>query len=154
MALFDLAIHSGNEEEVLPSRLQRGHSREERVKRRSRSGPIPSSSRGSASPSRLRSSSAASRSSSEPTIHEASLTDVMDTALALGVYRREVGLSVAIDITFDFRSDTPPGQDPDALSPTLRRHHQLLWSKPLPSGAPFELDVTTRHTNLHHLSEL
>ena len=43
-------------------------------------------------------------------------------------------------ITFDFRSDTPPGRDPDALSPTLRRYHQLLWSKPLPSGAPFELD--------------
>ena len=48
-----------------------------------------------------------------------------------------------IDITFDFRSDTPPGLDPDTYSPTLRRYHQLLWSKPLPSGAPFELDVTT-----------
>ena len=65
-----------------------------------------------------------------------------------------MGLGEAIDITFDFRSDTPPGGDPDALSPTLRRYHQLLWSKPLPSGAPFELDVTTPHTYLHHLSEL
>jgi len=39
-----------------------------------------------------------------------------------------------IDITFDFRSDTPgyPKKDPDALSPTLRRYHKLLWSKPLP----------------------
>ena len=37
----------------------------------------------------------------------------------------------AIDSTFDFRSDTPPGKDPDARSPTLRRYHQLLWSKPL-----------------------
>jgi len=65
-----------------------------------------------------------------------------------------MGLGEAIDITFDFRSDTPPGRDPDALSPTLRTYHQLLWSKPLPSGAPFELDVTTPHTYLHHLSEL
>ena len=59
-----------------------------------------------------------------------------------------------IDTTFDFRSDTPPGEDPDACSPTLRRYHQLLWSKPLPSGVPFELDVTTRFAYLHHRSEL
>lgn len=45
-----------------------------------------------------------------------------------------------IDVTFDFRSDTPPGMDPDARSPTLRRYHRLLWSKPLPSGRAFELD--------------
>ena len=59
-----------------------------------------------------------------------------------------------VDITFDFRSDTPPGRDPDSLSPTLRRYHKLLWSKPLPSGARFELDDTTRGGYLHHLSEL
>jgi hypothetical protein len=63
-----------------------------------------------------------------------------------------------IDVAFDFRSDTPgygrPGVDPDSSSPTLRRYHQLLWSKPLPSGAPFELDVTTPHAYLHHVSEL
>jgi hypothetical protein len=59
-----------------------------------------------------------------------------------------------IDITFDFRSDTPPGRDPDAASPTLRRYHQLLWSKQLPSGAPFTLDVTTPRVYLHHRSEL
>jgi hypothetical protein len=70
------------------------------------------------------------------------------------VYFQEMGLGEAIDITFDFRSDTPAGRDPDALSPTLRRYHQLLWSKPLPRGAPFELDVTTPHTYLHHHSEL
>jgi hypothetical protein len=58
-----------------------------------------------------------------------------------------------IDTTFDFRSDTPPGLDPDAFSPTLRRYHQLLWSKPLPSGVPFMLDVTTPRC-LHHHSEL
>jgi Family of unknown function (DUF6994) len=59
-----------------------------------------------------------------------------------------------IDTTFDFRSDTPPGTDPDTTSPTLRRYHQLLWSKPLPSGAAFELDVTTQSVYLHHRSEL
>lgn len=58
-----------------------------------------------------------------------------------------------IDISFDFRSDTPPGLDPDSFSPTLRRYHQLLWSKPLPSGALFELDVAVP-PYLHHLSEL
>lgn len=70
------------------------------------------------------------------------------------MYRRKMALIGAIDITFDFRSDTPPGKDPDTYSPTLRRYHQLLWSKPLPSGAPFELDVTTSGTYLHHHSEL
>lgn len=39
-----------------------------------------------------------------------------------------------IDIGFDMRSDTPPGKDPDAYSPTLRRYHQLLWSKPFPTA--------------------
>jgi hypothetical protein len=62
-----------------------------------------------------------------------------------------------IDITFDFRSDTPgyglPGVDPDSSSPTLRRYHQLLWSKPLPNGVLFELDVAIP-PYLHHLSEL
>ena len=67
-----------------------------------------------------------------------------------------MGLGEAIDTTFDFRSDTPgwPDKDPDTHSPTLRKYHQLLWSKPLPSGAPFELDVTTSRTYLHHRSEL
>lgn len=35
-----------------------------------------------------------------------------------------------IDTAFDFRTDTAPGKDPDSHSPTLRRYHQLLWSKP------------------------
>lgn len=65
-----------------------------------------------------------------------------------------MGPGEAIDITFDFTSDTPPGRDPDVFSPTLRRYHQLLWSKRLPSGAPFELDVTTPHAYLHHRSGL
>lgn len=59
-----------------------------------------------------------------------------------------------IDITFDFRMDTPPGKDPDALSPTLRRYHKVLWSKPLPSGVAFELDDTTPHYYLQHRSEV
>ncbi len=63
-----------------------------------------------------------------------------------------------IDVSFDFRTDTPgygkPRVDPDASSPTLRRYHQLLWSKPLPSGAPFVLDVTTAGVYLHHVSRL
>jgi hypothetical protein len=46
--------------------------------------------------------------------------------------------AVAIDITFDFRTDAT-GDDPDASSPTLLRYHQLLWSKPLPSGRLFQL---------------
>jgi hypothetical protein len=62
--------------------------------------------------------------------------------------------SKAIDTSFDFRSDTPPGRDPDTRSPTLRKYHQLLWSKPLPSGALFVLDDTTPGKYLHHLSEL
>lgn len=57
-----------------------------------------------------------------------------------------------IDTTFDFRADTPTGKDPDALSPTLRRYHQYLWSKPLPSGAPFQLATSTRRVYLHHQS--
>ena len=40
-----------------------------------------------------------------------------------------------VDVKFDFRSDTPVNGDPDALSPTLRRYHQMLWGRALPSGA-------------------
>ena len=65
-----------------------------------------------------------------------------------------MGRGEAIDVNFDFRSDTPPGKDPDADSPTLRRYHQFLWSKPLPSGVPFELDITTQGYYLLHRSEL
>lgn len=46
-----------------------------------------------------------------------------------------------IDVDFNFFEDTPPGKDPDSYSPTLRRYHQLLWSKPLPSGRSFELQA-------------
>lgn len=60
---------------------------------------------------------------------------------------------MVIDTTFDFRTDARGG-DPDSTSPTLRRYHRLLWSKPLPGGAMFDLDDTTRHSYLHHKSEV
>ena len=51
-------------------------------------------------------------------------------------------MCIDIDIAFDFRSDTPEGKDPDTCSDTLRKYHRLLWSKPLPNGARFELEFT------------
>jgi len=62
--------------------------------------------------------------------------------------------SKLIDITFDFHSDTPKKKDPDALSPTLRQYHRLLWSKPLPNGVVFDLVDTTPGIYLHHRSQL
>lgn len=59
----------------------------------------------------------------------------------------------AIDTTFDFRTDANGG-DPDKTSPTLRRYHQLLWSKPLPNGKLFELTCNFRDRYLYHRSEL
>ncbi len=58
-----------------------------------------------------------------------------------------------IDTNFDFRSDTPPGKDPDSHSPTLRRYHKLLWNKPLPSGGVFKLDDTAYQGFLYHRSK-
>jgi len=43
-----------------------------------------------------------------------------------------------VDVTFDHRLDSG-GRDLDKYSPTLKRHHQLLWVKPLPSGELFDL---------------
>ena len=58
-----------------------------------------------------------------------------------------------VDINFNVFSDTPKGKDPDSYSPTLRRYHQILWSKPLPNGARFHLDDNTPRL-LHHKSLL
>ena len=58
-----------------------------------------------------------------------------------------------IDVKFNFYSDTPSGKDPDSYSPTLRRYHQILWSKPLKSGIIFKLNKNTRKV-LHHESQL
>lgn len=43
-----------------------------------------------------------------------------------------------IDVKFDHRKDAN-GKDIDKYSPTLKKHHQLLWMKPLPSGELFDL---------------
>lgn len=59
-----------------------------------------------------------------------------------------------MDVTFDFRSDTPPGKDPDAFSPALHRYHQTLWSRPLPSGIRFDLQDARPTGYLHHRSDL
>ena len=45
-----------------------------------------------------------------------------------------------IDTTFDFRTDTPKGKDPDFYSSTLRQYHQLLWSRKLPNDEVMELE--------------
>lgn len=65
---------------------------------------------------------------------------------------------IEIDTTFDFRTDagvtaTERRRDPDQHSPTLRRYHRLLWSKPLPSGEQFDLS-TMAGVYLHHRSPL
>lgn len=43
-----------------------------------------------------------------------------------------------IDVDFDVRTDSG-SRDPDYASKTLREFHQILWSKPLPSGDYMEL---------------
>lgn len=58
-----------------------------------------------------------------------------------------------IDTSFDFRVDAG-GKDPDSHSPTLRKYHKRLWSRPLPGGVPFELRDTTPGVYLHHRSGL
>lgn len=58
-----------------------------------------------------------------------------------------------IDSNFDVSSDAG-GKDPDSSSATLRRYHQILWSKPLPNGSNFRLDTKTPGVYLHHKSDL
>ncbi|WP_299449216.1 DUF6994 family protein [uncultured Serinicoccus sp.] len=48
-------------------------------------------------------------------------------------------MTMPIDTQFDFLKETPSGKDADAVSPTLKRYHRLLWTKPLPSGPVFDL---------------
>jgi hypothetical protein len=64
------------------------------------------------------------------------------------------GIGANIDITFDFRRDTPEGKDPDTYSKTLRRYHKLLWSKRLPCGTFFGLEDAFARHYLHHQSNL
>jgi hypothetical protein len=58
-----------------------------------------------------------------------------------------------IDINFNFFSDAK-GDDPDSTSPTLRKYHKILWSKPLPNGKPFNLTDNKKGVYLYHTSEL
>ena len=67
--------------------------------------------------------------------------------------KHKEGQSFVIDTSFDFRSDAN-GKDPDHASPTLRSYHQVLWSRPLPSGSVFELTTTRDGEYLYHRSDL
>jgi len=58
-----------------------------------------------------------------------------------------------IDINFNFLSDAQGG-DPDVTSPTLRRYHKFLWSKPLPDGTLFELRDDKPGVYVYHKSHL
>ena len=63
------------------------------------------------------------------------------------------------DPSFDMRSDAGTrkngkGRDADQYSPTLRRYHQLLWSKTLPNGQVLDLSIANPRIYLHHSSEL
>ncbi|TWD17094.1 DUF6994 family protein [Marihabitans asiaticum] len=49
-----------------------------------------------------------------------------------------------LDVEHDFFADTPKGKDPDHRSDSLRRFHQLLWSKPLRSGRAIRLTLPSR----------
>lgn len=59
-----------------------------------------------------------------------------------------------IDTSLDLRSDA--SGDADTYSPTMRRYHRLLWSKPLPGGAMFDLEEAGRKGSyyLRHNSDL
>lgn len=58
-----------------------------------------------------------------------------------------------IDTTFNVYSDAKGG-DPDSTSPTLRKYHKILWSKPLPNGKIFDLSDNKEGAYLYHKSEL
>jgi hypothetical protein len=59
--------------------------------------------------------------------------------------------AVQISTEFDVRTDSN-GRDPDSASPTLKSYHQQLWTKPLPSGALFNLE-RARGAYLTHSSQ-
>ena len=56
-----------------------------------------------------------------------------------------------IDIAFNFYSDSG-GKDPDSHSPTLKKYHKILWSKPLPNGKVFSLSDTESDSYLTYIS--
>lgn len=65
---------------------------------------------------------------------------------------REITIMI-IDTNFNFYSDSKGG-DPDSASPTLRKYHKILWSKPLPNGILLELRDNKKGAYLYHESEL
>jgi len=58
-----------------------------------------------------------------------------------------------IDTSYNFYTDAGGG-DPDSTSPTLRKFHKMLWSKPLPNGENFKLSDNQHGVYLHHKSKL
>ena len=56
-----------------------------------------------------------------------------------------------IDIAFNVYSDSG-GKDPDSHSPTLKKYHKLLWTKPLPNGEIFTLTNTDSNSYLTYIS--
>lgn len=65
----------------------------------------------------------------------------------------ESHIVLAIDTQFDFRVECP-GRDSDIASPTLRKYHQALWSKVLPSGRYFALSISEPGAYLYHDSKI
>lgn len=59
-----------------------------------------------------------------------------------------------INVDFNFFSEIKEGQDPDSKSKTLKRYHQLLWSKELPNGKFFDLKDDQPKLYLYHKSDL
>ncbi|NLB81127.1 MAG: hypothetical protein GX800_05860 [Clostridiaceae bacterium] len=62
-------------------------------------------------------------------------------------------MNMTIDTNFNFYSDSKDG-DPDSASPTLRKYHKILWSKPLPNGKLLKLRDDKHGAYLYHESEL
>lgn len=60
---------------------------------------------------------------------------------------------MVVDTSFNVYTDAQGG-DPDSTSPTLRKYHKILWSKPLPSGKSFNLSDNKHGAYLYHYSEL
>jgi hypothetical protein len=62
-------------------------------------------------------------------------------------------MTVGVNTSFNYHDDSD-GKDPDKYSPTLRRHHQLLWSKELPKrSGRFDL-IHEGRSHLTHRSSL
>lgn len=56
------------------------------------------------------------------------------------------------DPYFDFQREADY-RDSDRWSPTLQAYHQRLWSKPLPAGGFFELELASQNRLGHSLGE-